>query len=87
MNILVTGGAGFIGSHLAAKLLAKHDVTIVDMLHPYYSPERKRLIWRKWSEAGLAAGSRRICAMRKDCAASWRRDVSMRCITWRQFPA
>jgi UDP-glucuronate 4-epimerase len=43
MNILITGGAGFIGSHLAKKLLLKHhQITIVDNFHPYYSPEQKR---------------------------------------------
>jgi len=31
MNILVSGGAGFVGSHLCEKLLRhKHDVTVVD---------------------------------------------------------
>ncbi|MFZ3579956.1 NAD-dependent epimerase/dehydratase family protein [Virgibacillus sp. DJP39] len=43
MNILITGGAGFIGSSLARKLLLdNHQITIVDNLHPYYSPEQKR---------------------------------------------
>ena len=33
MNILVTGGAGFIGSHLAEQLLSRHHcVTIIDDL-------------------------------------------------------
>lgn len=33
MNILITGGAGFIGSHLAGTLIrAGHDVTVVDDL-------------------------------------------------------
>ena len=33
MKILITGGAGFIGSHLADALILKnHEVTIVDNL-------------------------------------------------------
>ncbi|OQY28116.1 MAG: epimerase [Candidatus Cloacimonetes bacterium 4572_55] len=43
-RILVTGGAGFIGSHLTDQL-AKDDVTkivVVDNFDPYYDPSRKR---------------------------------------------
>jgi len=40
---LVTGGAGFIGSHLCEALLARGDrVVCVDNFNDYYSPERKR---------------------------------------------
>ena len=35
MNILITGGAGFIGSNLALKLISKgHNVTVLDNLSP-----------------------------------------------------
>ena len=37
MDILVTGGAGFIGSHLADSFVeAGHDVTTLDILEPFY---------------------------------------------------
>ncbi|MGE8080745.1 NAD-dependent epimerase/dehydratase family protein [Peribacillus loiseleuriae] len=43
MKIIVTGGAGFIGSHLTKKLIQEnHEVYVIDCLHPYYSPERKK---------------------------------------------
>src|SRR5437899_10846886 len=43
MKILITGGAGFIGSHLCERLLGDgHLVTIVDDLNNFYSPEIKR---------------------------------------------
>jgi UDP-glucuronate 4-epimerase len=42
MRILVTGGAGFIGSHLAEKLLASgHDVVILDDFNDFYDPQIK----------------------------------------------
>lgn len=42
-DILVTGGAGFIGSHLACSLLdAGHRVTIIDNLDDYYDIHLKK---------------------------------------------
>ena len=43
-NILITGGAGFIGSHLVNKLLAENNyqVSVVDNFNDFYSPEIKR---------------------------------------------
>lgn len=42
-TILVTGGAGFIGSHLCESLLRqKHRVAIVDNLDDFYGPDLKR---------------------------------------------
>jgi len=39
MNVLVTGGAGFIGSHLVDGLVARgHNVTILDNLDPQVHP-------------------------------------------------
>jgi len=43
MKIMVTGGAGFIGSHTVDALLARGDeVLCVDNFNDYYDPERKR---------------------------------------------
>jgi UDP-glucuronate 4-epimerase len=42
-HILVTGGAGFIGSHLTQRLLARGDrVTALDDFNDFYDPARKR---------------------------------------------
>ncbi len=43
MRVVVTGGAGFIGSHLCERLLAEGaDTAIIDDLNGSYSPDLKR---------------------------------------------
>ena len=42
-NVLITGGAGFIGSSLADRLLEQNfNVIVVDNFSDYYSPDIKR---------------------------------------------
>jgi UDP-glucuronate 4-epimerase len=43
MNLLVTGGAGFIGSHLADRRLSRGDrITVLDDFNDFYDPAAKR---------------------------------------------
>lgn len=43
MRILITGGAGFIGSHLADRRLARGDrVVVLDDFNDFYDPDLKR---------------------------------------------
>ena len=41
MRILVTGGAGFIGGHLAERFVRDgHDVVVLDNFDPFYRRSR-----------------------------------------------
>ena len=53
MKVLVTGGAGFIGSHVCDRLIERgDDVVIVDSFDPFYDPAVKR----RNIEAVMASG-------------------------------
>lgn len=55
MRILVTGVAGFVGSHLAERLGALgHEVTGLDNFNTYYDPALKELNARDLANAGIA---------------------------------
>ena len=41
-NILVTGGAGFIGSHLVDRLIDDNSVTVIDNFNDFYDAKIKR---------------------------------------------
>src|SRR6266480_1991317 len=65
MRILVTGGAGFIGSHLVEKLVAAgHRVAIIDDFNDFYDPAIKR--------ANIASVAKDVSThhvdLRDDCA-------------------
>ena len=53
MRVLLTGGAGFIGSHVAEALLEQGcELAIVDNLDPFYSPGIKRANLSEVSRVG-----------------------------------
>lgn len=48
MRVLITGGAGFIGSHLSERVAARGDeVIVVDDFNDFYPPEVKRKNWKQ----------------------------------------
>lgn len=53
MNFLVTGGAGFIGSHVCERLLREwHSVWAFDDLNPFYDPKLKQANLREIESLG-----------------------------------
>lgn len=69
-RILLTGGAGFIGSHVAEELIRRGTkLSIVDNLDNFYAPSRKRLNLQEIQNAGsyefFEADVRDMDALRK----------------------
>lgn len=55
MKILVTGTAGFIGFHLAERLLKRGDEVVgIDSINDYYDPKLK---YARLAESGIGAGA------------------------------
>ena len=69
-NILITGGAGFIGSHLIDYLCARagHQITVVDNFSDFYSPEIKR------ANIACHVGRNGFSLIEADIADAWAMD-------------
>jgi UDP-glucuronate 4-epimerase len=63
-RILVTGAAGFVGSHVSAQLVARGDEVVgLDNFDPYYAPARK---WANVEEVQAGPGGRRFTLVEGD---------------------
>jgi UDP-glucuronate 4-epimerase len=63
-KVLITGGAGFIGSHVASALLARGDaVTVLDNFNDFYDPALKRENARGLRTAVIVTGDIRDAAL------------------------
>lgn len=70
MNTLITGAAGFIGSHLSETLLRKgHRVIGVDNFNPFYDPRLKRQNLETIKKTAKEEGSYFQCASGDICDA------------------
>jgi UDP-glucuronate 4-epimerase len=61
MRVLVTGGAGFIGSHLVDCLIARgYDITVLDNFDTFYGPHVK------WKNIRTHIGQERFRLIHED---------------------
>ena len=66
-NVLVTGGAGFIGSHVCEHLLARGDsVTVLDNFNDFYDPAIKRRNAEHLTDARVVEGDIRDVELVRD---------------------
>ena len=85
VKVLLTGGAGFIGSHVATALAARGDaVTVLDNFNDFYDPAIKRANARELVGATIVAGDIRDAGLVSRLFSEGGFDAV---ITWRRWPA